>query len=138
MRTIQKLELSSGIAALLAGVIQMIFSVFFQEHDENDTVIVNLVFSFLVLVLPVIAIFLGTYFHSTKGNMIGFGFLIFFSIIFLCFWGVITFFGLLFGGGVKNYAISMFILALPSFFVAFTMVFAIANTVKSSLRNYSV
>ncbi len=135
MRTIQKLELSSGIAALLAAFVQFVFSVFFQEHSKNDSLIINLGFSFVVLVLPVIFILLGTYFHSTQGNIIGFGFLLFFSIIFLCFWGVIAFFGLLFGGGVKNYAISMFILVLPSFFIICTMLFAIINAALSSNKD---
>jgi hypothetical protein len=135
MRTIQKLELSSSIAALLAGVLQIAFFVFTSEQSEDNSATIITIYGIIYLLFPLMIIGASTYFHAVKQSMIGFGILLVLGSVFVCFFGVLFLFGLLFGGGVKNYVISMLISALPSFFIFFTMLFAIINAGTSSNKD---
>jgi hypothetical protein len=125
VKTVQKLELYSGVAALFAAIFQLLFSTFVNESSEVQSLSIILIFAFIVLIFPVSIIFTGAYMHAVKRNNTGFGILLFFGSLFICFWGYFIFFGLLIGSASKFYTVSMISLILPSFFVGCTMIFAI-------------
>jgi hypothetical protein len=128
METIQTYQFNSSVAAVIASVVQFIFSIFFQEHNENESLFPLLFLGFAFIVFPTIVICICSHLQIKEGSKISFGVILLFGVIFLCFWGFIAFYGLLLGGGVKNYVISMIILVLPIFFVACTVIFAIINS----------
>ena len=139
MRTIQKLELSSGIAALLAGVFQIIFFVFTPERGEDNTTTIIITYGIIYLLFPLIIIFISTCFHVTKNNMVGFGILLVLGSAFICFFGFLSIAGFLIGHEMKTYTvIGIFVSLLPVLLVACTMFFSLLNTASSpsSKDNY--
>jgi cation transport ATPase len=135
MKTVQKLELCFSIAVLFAIIFQLFSSIFVSENAIMEALFMILTYGVIFLIIPSITIFIGTYVHAVKGNIIGFAVLMVFGTIFLCFWGIFIFFGLLVGPPPKYYIVSITSLMLPSFFVGCTMILAVTN-VLSSRKNY--
>jgi hypothetical protein len=139
MRTIQKLELSSGIAALLAGVFQIIFFVFTVEQGDDHSTVAIIIYGILFLLLPLIIINVCTYFHVTKNNMIGFGILLILGSIFVCFFGFLAIAGFLLGHEMKTITvIGIFVSLLPVFLVVCTILFSLFNIASSPSSNKDI
>ncbi len=129
MRTIQKLELSSGIAALLAGIFQIMFFVSTVEQGDDHSTIVVIIYGVIFLLLPLIIINVCTYFHISQKSKVSFAVILILGGIFVCFFGFLILFGLLIGPPMKTPTlIGVICLVSQCFLIICTMLFAIINT----------
>ena len=80
------------------------------------------------MMFPVIVIFAGSYLHTIEGSKAGLGLLLTFGSLFICLYGYIVLVGILIGVVINRAAIiNTIIILLPSFFVGWTMIFAVIN-----------
>lgn len=128
MKTAQKLELYSSISILVAASLQLLLYVFYVPSEGKNSVSIILSYAFC-LFFPSILIFVGTYIQVIEEKTIGFVIVLFFGMVFVCFFGFFVMLGFLVGQRITS---GETIIALfPSFFVICTMIFASINVVKS-------
>ena len=136
MKNIQKLEIYSAIAMLVATLIHFFWFVFSLEGRSGNEFIGMLIVGLLFLLYPSFVIFVGTYLHIAKQSGIGFGILLVFGSIFICLYGYLFLVGLLWRTQLTPSSFIWLIMwILPSFFVFTTMLFALINTIGLSPKN---
>jgi hypothetical protein len=128
VKTVQKLELYFSIAVLLAALSQLLLFIFYMPKSEDSSLTLTLAYGGIFLIIPSVLIFLGSYIHNIKENILGLAVLIFFGGIFVCLYVGIVLAGILIGSEINRDAvIGMIIWLFPSFFVGCTMIFASIN-----------
>jgi hypothetical protein len=128
MRTIQKYEFNSSIAAIIASIVQIVFFVFVAERNNNEPVFPLLFIGFAFVIFPTIVISICSHLHIKEGSKVSFGIVLSLGIIFVCVHWVRAFLHSYMGAGVAL----MLVAILPGFFVACTVIFAIMNSSSQS------
>ena len=128
MRTIQKYQFNSSVAAVIASIVQILYFVFASERNNNEPVFPLLFIGFAFVIFPTIVISICSYLHINEGSKVSFGIILSLGIIFVCLHWVRAFLHSYMGAGVAL----MFVAILPGFFVACTVIFAIINSSSQS------
>ncbi len=128
MRTIQKYQFNSSVAAVIASIAQIVFFVFIAERNNNEPAFPLLFIGFAFVIFPTIVIFICSYLHINEGSKISFGIILSLGIVFICIHWVRALLHSYMGAEV----VLMIVAILPGFFTAFTVIFAIMNSSSQS------
>jgi hypothetical protein len=131
MRTIQKYEFYSSVAAIVAAIVQIAFFVFVAERSNNEFPLLFLGFAFVIF--PTIVISICSHLHINEGSKISFVIILSLGIVFVCFYTCVVLLGVLVGVEMNIAAIfGLLAWVLPIFFVACTVIFAMMNSSSQS------
>jgi hypothetical protein len=128
MRTIQKYEFYSSVAAIVAAIVQIAFFVFVAERSNNEPVFPLLFLGFAFVIFPTIVISICSHLHINEGSKISFVIILSLGIVFVCIHGARALLHSYMGADLDL----MIVAILPTLFVACTVIFTIMNESSQS------